>query len=107
MLYREICKILGYFLLYFAAVLLIPLGIAAYYEYAVEAALHPQEHATAAFAYTILITLFLSGLFSFIGRHATTALYRREGLAVVVFVWIAHSGYQRPAIPLYRYPDTV
>ena len=87
MLYKEINKVLGIYLLYLAAGLIIPLGVSAYYQFIEEPLFHPQPHATIYFFYTILICYAISGFFLWMGRHATGNLYRREGLAVVVFIW--------------------
>lgn len=87
MLYRDISKILSYYLFGFSIALGIPLLLAVYYEFFTEAALHPQTHSTAAFAGSILICLALGfGLYRF-GKYATGHLFRREALVTVVTIW--------------------
>jgi trk system potassium uptake protein TrkH len=85
--YREISKILGYFLLAFSAVLLIPLGLASYYQFLADPISHPQPHSVLSFFATFLISLGSSLIFLAMGRSAEKTLYRREGIAIVVLIW--------------------
>lgn len=87
MYYREICKILGSFLFLFAAILVVPFLLAAYYEFFVDPSDHPQPHSTIAFAYTILVCLGASFIFYYFSRNATEVLFRREALSTAVLIW--------------------
>ena len=49
MLYRNICKILGYYLFGLAVMLTVPLVLAAYYQWIADPSEHLQPHTTAAF----------------------------------------------------------
>jgi trk system potassium uptake protein len=87
-MFREISKILGIYLFGFSLTLLLPFGLAIYYQFFADAAYHPQPHSAWAFLATIFLTALLSALFVWIGRGAKGRLYRREGLAAVVFIWL-------------------
>lgn len=84
MLYREIFKIVGYFLLGFALTLLLPLSVSVYFDFFVS---DPHSSSTAAFGVTFVTTLSLGWIFRAIGGSEKGALYRREGLAAVVLIW--------------------
>lgn len=88
MLYRDICRIVGLYLLLLAAFVLIPLGLSLYYQFFSNPVEHPQPYTTLDFLYTILATLGLSALFLFFGRDAAGSVYRKEGLAAVVLIWM-------------------
>jgi len=88
MLYRDICRIVGFYLLLLAAFLLIPLGLSLYYQFFTDPLQHPQPYTTLDFLYTILATLALSGLLIFLGRNSEGSMYRKEGLAAVVLIWL-------------------
>ena len=88
MLYREISKILGFYLYGFTVPLLLPLIIAGYYQFFADTQSHPQPHTTAHFFVTILVCLLLGGVFHYFGREASGHVYRKEGLAMVVMIWI-------------------
>lgn len=85
--YRDICRILGYYFLGFSLTFIIPLTLAAYYQYIQKPEFHPQPHSTLAFAESILITLALAGLFLLLGSRSKGNLFRKEGLATVVLIW--------------------
>ncbi len=87
MFYRDILKILGLYLLGLAAILLIPLGVAIYFEYFADPATHPQPHSTLAFLKTIIACLSIASVFYLIGKDTSGHLHRREGLAAVVLIW--------------------
>lgn len=88
MLYREIFRILGQFCSAFALVLAIPLAVAVYYEFIAQPEFHPQPHSTWAFLETIAFAMLLSLFFSWLGRKGKGIIYRREGLILVVAIWI-------------------
>lgn len=88
MAYREILKILSSFLYLFSALLCIPLILAAYYQFRIDLTPHPQEHAIAAFAFTLLISLLLAWLCAKGAGRTTAVVYRqREALISVVLIW--------------------
>ncbi|MGA8164905.1 MAG: potassium transporter TrkG [Waddliaceae bacterium] len=87
MYYKDICKVLGYYLFGLSATLLIPFALAAYYEFFSDPAAHPQPHSTLAFFLTIIIAILYASVFYLIGRRSEGNLYRREGLVVVVLIW--------------------
>lgn len=87
MLFREIFKILGVFSVGFAFVMLIPFSLAIYYQFFVDPSLHPQPYDTLGFIKSMGVCLVIGALFLFLGRKAEGQIYRREGLAIVVFIW--------------------
>lgn len=87
MFFRDICRIVGIFTLFFTAVLLIPFLLAVYYQYIADPGDHPQEHVANAFLDAIAISLICGASLLFIGRKASGHLFRREGLAAVVLIW--------------------
>ena len=87
MYWKEISRILGSYLLFFAITLLVPLGIALYYEFVAPPEVHPQPHATLAFFLSLVICVAVALALRWFGRKRTGALYRREGLALVVIIW--------------------
>lgn len=88
MTYRVIIRVLGSFLFLYALILLIPLAVAAYYQFIVHPIDHPQPHATVAFVLTIAVCLCLAIPCYFISWRAKGVLYQRESLASSVFIWV-------------------
>lgn len=88
MFYKQIIKILGAYLYIYAAVLLIPLASAAYYEFFLDPQDHPQPHSTLAFALTTAICWFFGLLCHYFTRKQPPALHRQEALATVLLIWI-------------------
>ncbi|MCB1114223.1 MAG: TrkH family potassium uptake protein [Chlamydiia bacterium] len=88
MLFREIFRLMGLYLFGFAFFLLIPIGVAGYYQFFDTLEHHPQPHTTIYFFYTLLITLALGFLGYFAGKKTKPQLYRREGIAAVVLIWL-------------------
>lgn len=86
--YRDISKILGKIFLGLAAMFLIPIVLAAYYEFFVDSSTHPQPHSTWVFVYSALLTFGVGLFFSYFGKGASGHIYRREGLVTVVLIWI-------------------
>lgn len=85
---RAICKFLEKYLLYFACVLLLPLGVAILYDYAIEKP-YFSTPATVAFLQTIAICVALSFIANFIGRKQPKRnLERKEGIVLVVLIWL-------------------
>ena len=85
---REILRILSSYLYLFAAILCIPLILAAYYQFRIGLNFHPQPHATAAFAYTFFICFGLAWLCGKgAGKHTSIVYRQREALISVVLIW--------------------
>ncbi|MCB1213215.1 MAG: TrkH family potassium uptake protein, partial [Chlamydiia bacterium] len=87
MAFREVSHILGRYFFVIALILLIPLGVAAYFEFLVSPDLHPQIHSTVAFLETVGASLLLALGFSWLGRRSKGNVYWKEGLLVVVSIW--------------------
>lgn len=85
--YREISRVLGVYLFFFCGALLIPLGVAFYFQFFADPTTHPQPQSTLAFAESIAICLALGLLLRWFGRKATGQLYRRDALGLVVSIW--------------------
>ncbi len=84
MLYREICRILGLYIFGFTFAFLIPLGAALYFEIN-----NPLEPRTSTyFLQSIFVCLTCAVFFYMIGYKCKTIIYRREGIASVVLIWI-------------------
>lgn len=88
MLYRDICRIVGFYLLIFTACLFIPLTLSLYYQWLDDPIFHPQPYSTIDFFYTILLSAGLAGLLIYIGRGTSGNIYRKEGLAAVAIIWL-------------------
>lgn len=88
MLYRDISKILGSYLLGFSSTFILPLLISAYYQFFADPAEHPQPHSTVSFLQSIFCSALVGSLFFWFGRNAQGHLYRREALALVVIIWV-------------------
>lgn len=91
MLLRDLSRILGLFFLGFSIPLLLPLMVALYCEVIKGPAFYPQPPAALAFFLTILTSLALGGLLFFFGRKVKGHLYRKEGLLLVVLVYLLFS----------------
>lgn len=85
MLFSEIFRLLGRYLLSFALILCVPLGVSLWYEFSLEPG---SYECTIAFMATLLITLLLSGLLLRLGRRALGIFYKRESLIVVILIWV-------------------
>lgn len=88
MLYKDISKILGNYLFYFALILCLPLAVAIYFEYIADSASHPQPHTSLEFLETILICIACALFLRFLGRKASGVLYRRESIILAVLIWL-------------------
>lgn len=88
MLNREMSRLLGYFLLGFAGVLLLPLAICLYYQLIADPAEHPQPNPSLSFAITLGICLISGCMLTIIGRRSTRHIYWREGLIIAVSFWV-------------------
>lgn len=88
MLYREISKILSLYFYCFTGALFVPFVVAAYYQYLVDPSLHPQPHTTEVFLATIAICIVIAMGLHYFGKEAKGHIYRKEGLAAVVIIWI-------------------
>lgn len=83
-----ISRILGIVILGLAGCYMIPLAIAAYYQFWADPASHPQPHSTVVFFESILICIGAAALLFYFGRKGVPEIYRREALATVVALWI-------------------
>lgn len=87
MVLSQIYQILSKYLLYLSFALLIPLGVAAYYQFlAID--FHPQPHSTLAFFLTFAISLLFSFILRRLGGKEPGQLLRRESILLVVLIWI-------------------
>lgn len=91
MILGQIAKLLSKYLFFLSLALCLPLALAAYYEFLCEPQFHQQPHSTAAFFYSLLLCLALSGLFYLYGRKSQQQLFRREGILLVVLIWFITS----------------
>lgn len=88
MYYKAICRLLAFYLGIFALILLIPIGVSAYFDFFADPAKYPQPPSTLAFFYTFAITIILAIGFHFLGRNPKGRVYKRESILLVVIVWI-------------------
>ncbi len=88
MLYRDISKALGFYLWIFLLPLAIPTGIAIYTDWIIGPQLYPQPSCAFAFLITMIATAILGFIFWFLGRKATGQLFRREGLLLVIIIYV-------------------
>lgn len=88
MFWKQIAKTVSFYLYVLAGILFVPFIIAFTYEFLKEKSLHPQPYETLAFLKTILIVLFFASLLHFLSRNASRSLFRKEGIAAVMFIWI-------------------
>ncbi|MDE3045462.1 MAG: TrkH family potassium uptake protein [Verrucomicrobiota bacterium] len=95
---REIARILSKYLLYLAILMTLPLFLAAYWQF-ISPDTHPQPHSTNAFALTIAICLAIALFFRFYGGPSNGHLNRREGILLVVSIWLVTSFVS--ALPFY------
>ncbi|SNR97116.1 trk system potassium uptake protein TrkH [Anaerovirgula multivorans] len=75
--YGIVIKVLGNLLLFEAAALLLPLGVAFYY----------RENSALAFIYTILLLIILGGMMAKI-PHVSKKIRSKEGLVIVASGWV-------------------
>ncbi|MFZ0565014.1 MAG: TrkH family potassium uptake protein [Chlamydiales bacterium] len=88
MLYRDICRVLSFYLWILAIPLCLPLFFAVYCEWIAGPEIYPQPPSALAFVLTILIAVSLGGLFWLLGKKGTGHLYRREALLLVILVYL-------------------
>ena len=88
MLYRDIIKIFGLYLFGLAATMMLPLVVAGYYQFLAPTAAHPQPHTVSVFLLTVAVTLAVGALCYWWGRRSCGTLYRREGIFLVVLIWL-------------------
>lgn len=87
MLYKEIGRVIGYFLLFFSFILLIPTAVSLYYEYQGNFIDHPQLYVADDFFFTFVVSLLTAIFFIAVSKGATGNIYTREGIAAVVLIW--------------------
>lgn len=88
MIWKQILKALSIYLFIFSLLLIIPLTIAFTYEFLIPDKYHPQPYETYAFFKTFLIGLILSLICYLSSKKSPKGLFRREGIALVVIIWI-------------------
>ena len=87
MLFKDVCKIVGFYLFGLAITLFIPFLLAVYYQFFVNSIDHPQPHSSMAFLLSIILCLATSLFCYFVGRKSSGHLFRREGILAVVLIW--------------------
>lgn len=88
MQYRDICRIVGFYLLIFTACLFVPLALSLYYQWLDDPNFHPQPYSTIDFIYTICLSAGLACGLIYIGKGTSGNIYRKEGLAAVAIIWL-------------------
>ncbi len=96
---NQILQILSKYLFYLCIALCLPLALAGYYEFFTDPLLHPQPPSTLAFLGTLCCCLALALLFRRMGGKISAPLYRREGILLVVLIWLITSFIS--ALPFY------
>jgi trk system potassium uptake protein len=91
MRYREISKIIGYFLFCFSALIAVALIVGIYYDFFVEYAEHPFPDNARAFLITLIVSLSLASIFRLIGKRTSNLFHRRESILVVAIMWVVAS----------------
>ena len=86
MAFKEVLRLLGVNFIVFALVLLIPLGLAAYYQF-ITPELHPQPHSTFAFFVTFILSISLGVFCYIVGQGAVGKIYKKEAILIVVIMW--------------------
>jgi trk system potassium uptake protein TrkH len=86
--YYAISRMLGKYLAAFSLLLLFPLGVAVYFEFFASSSAHPQPHSTIAFLETLGICALIAALLFCLGKQDCKYLGRREGILLVVSIWI-------------------
>lgn len=84
--FREIFRIIGLYLYGFSWMFLIPLLVAAYYQFFAETN-HPQPHSGVAFLISFVFCLATAQLFYWFGKKAKGNLYKKEAIIAVVAIW--------------------
>lgn len=83
---RMFSKIISKYLFYLSGLILLPLIVAAYYQFF--STDHPQPHSTLAFGITLIICLLVAILLKIYGKKAKEELFQRESIFIVVLVWV-------------------
>ncbi len=88
MILRDLSRALSQILFFFSLVLIVPLGVAIYYDFIVDNISHFYPLSTPAFAWTLLISLVICLILYLYGRKSKGELRRRESILIVVLFWI-------------------
>lgn len=72
----------------FCTTLLVPLFLAAYYQFVADPILYPQPSSTLYFFEALGVTFIFALFLYYFGRNTSGTLYRREALAIVVALWL-------------------
>jgi len=89
--YREISRILGNYLLYFALILCVPLGVAIYFQFVLDDQANPKPDSTIEFLATLGICLLIAYIFKFFGKKSEGNVHKRESIILVVLIWFITS----------------
>jgi trk system potassium uptake protein len=85
--FTEIFRLLSVYLKFLAGALCCPLIVSVYFEFFCKETMKIFPQSAMAFFQTILIALFLSVLFKFLGRKSEGKIFRKECLAAAVLIW--------------------
>jgi trk system potassium uptake protein len=88
MLFREISRFMGRYLLYFTLILAAPFAFALLDEFVLSNKIGGDHRSSLAFALTMAVSLALSSLFLYFGKRGTGNFQRRESILIVAFVWL-------------------
>jgi trk system potassium uptake protein TrkH len=88
MQYQIVAKVVGFYLYAFSLLFIIPLFLALYYHFVADPMNHPQPHTSLSFLISSLITVGLAFCCHYYGKSIKESIYRREGLLIVVLIWI-------------------
>ncbi len=92
MSFAEISRVLSRYLMYLAAILIIPLGVAVLFEFVIEKEIYFSTSVTTSFLMTIGICLVLAAFLKRMSRKSTGTLYRKESILLVVLIWFLTAG---------------
>jgi trk system potassium uptake protein TrkH len=81
MLFKDVFRVIGFFLLSFCLILGVPTTIALFYGYEEQIVIY-------SFLGTIATTLMLGLICLFLGRKSKGQIFRREGILAVVLIWV-------------------
>lgn len=95
MIYRALAAVLGQYCFYLAAILLIPLGVAFYYDFT-----EPHQFSSIeGFSKTIALCLVIGLILIAVGGKTMKTLRRKEGILLVVLIWFVTAAIA--ALPFY------
>lgn len=83
---RDICRVVGFYLLLLAAAIAVPLFLSLYQQ--IWGAKLLGSYTSVDFFLAFLLTLLLAGILIYYGRQNSLGIYRKEGIAAVVIIWL-------------------